>query len=297
MAFGNESCKEIVENVCPYCGQTLLMNKRSFANHVRWCKFNPKYEQTRSNMIEKIKCNAKQKRDKTLKEYKVNCSICKKEYIIICSINAFNSGKYRKTCSSECAHKLTQKNLNNTLKYKKISKTLTHKPIIKICPYCGIEFETKRKHKKYCSRHCAAKARYSDNRSLKNIYKGLCGFTFALNDYCDEFDFSLIEKFGWYKAKNHGNNLNGISRDHMLSCNFGYENLIDPYLVSHPANCMLLQHNKNVSKYTKCSITIDQLIERIKIWHLKYGVYKNIIDYTYFDKNNIKLQYRDILLN
>ena len=81
----------------------------------------------------------------------------------------------------------------------------------------------------------------------------------------------------------------------MLSCNFGYEKLIDPYLVSHPANCMLLQHNKNISKNSKCSITIDQLIERIKTWHSKYGVYENKIDYTYFDKHNIKLQYRDLL--
>ena len=41
--FGNNTCKEIVENVCPYCQEHLIMNKRSFANHVGWCKQNTKY--------------------------------------------------------------------------------------------------------------------------------------------------------------------------------------------------------------------------------------------------------------
>lgn len=33
----------IVENICPYCECHLLMNKKVFANHVRWCKSNPKF--------------------------------------------------------------------------------------------------------------------------------------------------------------------------------------------------------------------------------------------------------------
>ena len=41
-------------------------------------------------------------------------------------------------------------------------------------------------------------------------------------------ELNLIKKYGWYKAKNHGNNLNGISRDHMLSIADGFKNSIDP---------------------------------------------------------------------
>ena len=55
MGFGNDRCKEIVENICPYCNEKLIMNKRSFANHVRWCKKNPRYEEIKEKCILKLK--------------------------------------------------------------------------------------------------------------------------------------------------------------------------------------------------------------------------------------------------
>jgi hypothetical protein len=64
-------------------------------------------------------------------------------------------------------------------------------------------------------------------------------------------DGSLIEKYGWYKAKNNGNNLGGVSRDHMLSVSEGYKLSIDPYFLSHPANCKLMVHSENISKNKK----------------------------------------------
>ena len=82
---------------------------------------------------------------------------------------------------------------------------------------------------------------------------------------------SLIEKYGWYKAKNRGDNLNGVSRDHMLSVNEGFNMKIDPYLISHPANCKLMVHTDNVSKHKKSSITKEDLIERINSWDKKYS--------------------------
>ena len=91
-----------------------------------------------------------------------------------------------------------------------------------------------------------------------------------MNTYPNEFDFSLIEKNGWYKAKNHGDNLNGVSRDHMYSIMEGFRNNIDPDIISHPANCKLLLHNDNVSKSDNCSITIDELKKRINEWENKY---------------------------
>ena len=285
MGFGNEHCKDIVENICPYCGEKLIMNKRSFANHVRWCKKNPRYEEILKSTKEKLPKSSR-------KEYKLNCIICNKEYTVVCTDGEYESGKYKKTCSTECSHKLSYLNSNIVERNEKISKSLRIERYKKICPYCGKEFETIRKTQVCCSFRCGRKYRDIKKYKLTNeflckYYKKLCCFNFSLNSYPDEFDFSLIEKYGWYKAKNRGDNLNGISRDHIYSRNKGFENLIDPYIISHPANCQLLRHNDNASKHSDCDIELESLIEKLKKWNQKYGEYPNTIDYTIFEKSNI----------
>lgn len=84
--------------------------------------------------------------------------------------------------------------------------------------------------------------------------------------------------------------MNGVSRDHIYSRNKGFENLIDPYIISHPANCKLLRHNDNISKHDKCGISFEELVEKIKNWNNKYGEYPNKIDYTIFNNNEIKFK-------
>ena len=102
-------------------------------------------------------------------------------------------------------------------------------------------------------------------------YRQLCEFKFNLSNYPEEFDFDLITKHGWYKAKNKGNNLNGVSRDHMISIKFGYINKIDPKIISHPANCRLIPHKDNQKKRSKCNIKIGELLHRIECWNKKYA--------------------------
>lgn len=102
------------------------------------------------------------------------------------------------------------------------------------------------------------------------LYRLQCAFDFVLNDFPDEFDLSLIKKFGWYKAKNHGDNPNGISRDHMYSVKDGFLNNVDPKIISHPANCQLLKQSKNASKKAKSCITLQELLIRIERWNKKY---------------------------
>ena len=299
MAFGNEKCKGVVENICPHCGELLLMNKRSFANHVRWCKSNPKYDEIRNRTIENIKQRLKHE-DNQINEFTFNCIVCGKAYTINTTKNAINKEEYRKTCSCECAHKLTYLHTNKQSKNSKISKSLTKlnkQEYTKVCEFCGKIFITNKKHQNCCSKSCGCKNKYKTTRTIKDEYKRACCFTFALNNFPDAFDFDLVNEFGWYKAKNHGNNLYGISRDHIYSQNDGLKNLIDPYIISHPANCKLLQHSQNASKCNRSDITIDDLIQKIRKWHSKYGVYENKINYTYFDNLNIDLQYRYIDLS
>lgn len=57
-----------------------------------------------------------------------------------------------------------------------------------------------------------------------------------------------------------------------ISINYGYENKIDPLIISHPANCKLMRQQENASKNKKSSISLKQLISDIKIWNKKYGV-------------------------
>jgi hypothetical protein len=109
------------------------------------------------------------------------------------------------------------------------------------------------------------------DKLTKLEYRNACQFRFNLSDYNDEFDFNLIEEYGWYSASNRGNNLDGISRDHMYSVSEGYKNNIHPDIIAHPANCMLMQHRKNSSKYTHSSIKLNELLKRIDEWNIKYG--------------------------
>ena len=282
----NKNCREIVENVCPYCKEVLIMNKKSFANHVRWCKQNPRYEEIKSNTITKLKNN---KHD--ILNYECKCENCGELYIVNCTENNFLKGKYRKTCSDECAKELTYKHSDIELKYKKVSETLlkryeqtVHKRINhKFCIYCGKEIiKDKKSYTKYCCEQCKRNDRFerqNKNKSEKVLYRKMCSFKFSLNDFPEEYNFDLIKKNGWYKAKNRGDNLYGISRDHIISVKYGFEHNIDPYIISHPANCQLLIHTDNESKNSKCDMSIEELVEKINKWHEKYGVYENKICY------------------
>ena len=58
----------------------------------------------------------------------------------------------------------------------------------------------------------------------------------------------------------------------MISVREGFELGIDPSLISHPANCRLIKHTDNISKNKKSILTLDELIERIKIFNSKYNI-------------------------
>lgn len=156
------------------------------------------------------------------------------------------------------------------------------------CAMCGTKFISHRKLKKYlCSDECKKKSLDVDRGVGYNVehgyktkevsglpyYRNSCGFGFNMADFNDEFDFELIRKHGWYKPTNRGNNLGGVSRDHMYSVKDGYTNKVHPDIMAHPANCRLMIHSDNISKNYRSSITLVQLLERIAWWEEKYGAF------------------------
>ena len=308
----NEKALIVVENVCPHCGQHLTMNKKSFANHVRWCKENPKYEEICRNTSDKIRNRLKEKIDEeqgSFKEFEVTCAKCGKLFTVTEREKEFPK-KEKYYCSINCRNSHTrtlesrQKTSASIRKYIKekghIDRgELATKP--RICPICGKEFYSPRPNQKTCSQECGCKLKLrnyymsilnddKNGKIIQKIYKRLCSFNFPLKDYPNEFEFNLIAENGWYKASNHGNNLNGISRDHIFSINEAFKEHIDPYYISHPANCKLLVHSDNSSKHTKCGITKEELFLKVREWNEKYGEYPNKIDYDLLKECDYQLK-------
>ena len=287
----------IVNSKCPYCEKNYLMSKRSFANHVKYCDENPKVKENLRLYGKKVSPITIKKGKDTLHnnliskkgervEFTVICEHCGKKFQV--KENEFEFPKKEHYyCSRSCAN---SRNHSDEVK-NKISDTLQKhygKNHIYVCEVCGNSFESDR-IKKWCSVNCRRIYKYNikkqnltEEQLKKKMYKQYwlqCQFTFALSEFPEEFDFNLINQYGWYKAKNKGNNLNGISRDHCFSVNQAFKLKIDPYYISHPANCQLLKHNDNVSKYVKCDISIDELYDKVNAWNKKYGIYPNKINY------------------
>lgn len=144
----------------------------------------------------------------------------------------------------------------------------------KKCCNCNAIFSFGERNKIYCSKPCR-KEHNRKNMDIFAIYKSDASFKFSLNEFPDEFDFKLIEKYGWYSPINSKRpNIGGVSRDHMISIKEGFKLGIDAKLLSHPANCQLMVHSDNISKNKKSSLTLDELIIRISEWDLKYKYLK-----------------------
>jgi hypothetical protein len=102
-------------------------------------------------------------------------------------------------------------------------------------------------------------------------YRQLCEFKFGVKSYPEEFNLKLIQEHGWYQASNRGNNIDGVSRDHIISVKFGFENDIDPEIIAHPANCRLMRHTSNQKKNSDSDMSLEELKEKIKLWNKKHN--------------------------
>lgn len=205
------------------------------------------------------------------------CENCGKEHD-----GEYGSGRF---CNRKCARGFSTKHkrqgINRIVSEKLAKRTFTDEQrqklaktnkqriiprVSKQCLECGKTMQCLPKDKrKFCTSRCWVN--YTEkNKEPYLLYRQRCNFTFKVEDFPNKFDLSLIEQHGWYSPSNKGNNINGVSRDHMLSVREGYELGIDPDIIKHPANCQIMIHRKNQSKREKSSISLDELMERIRNW-------------------------------
>ena len=157
------------------------------------------------------------------------------------------------------------------------------------CLNCNDILEYKFRNRTYCNVKCR-KEYFLKNVSDYKMYHDLSSFKFSLKDF--GFSFELVEKYGWYSAKNRGDNVNGVSRDHMFSVKEGFRRLINPLLLAHPANCQLIVNRHNQSKCDECSINIEELENRIKEFDNKYGKYYENDIKIFIDIEELKELYK-----
>lgn len=254
--------------ICPHCKKMIHGNHAVYANHVRWCDDN---HNTKRHFHRETK----------KKIFTQKCVVCGESYNVLVTDKQFEKGNFRKTCCDICSKKLTAMKTDKSIKNKKISRankkiSRTNKKIRLIpCKYCGKIFSPRKIKNIFCSPKCSAL--YRSNTDDYKKYRYQCSFKFGLNEYPGYFDLSNIKTLGIYKPTNRGDNPNGISRDHMISIKYGYEHNIDPYLISHPANCQLMTQTENIRKNKNCSITLQELYNRVERFEMLYGKYPNKI--------------------
>lgn len=250
---------------------------------------------THSNYIENIKQltifvrNRKIKNERLYLESPKFCKQCSKplEY----------KDRFKTFCNRSCAG--TYSNINRELKGELKTKKGNCKRCSKeidinirasqnniVCKECKKNnhkkyYKVRHKQCKFCNKDIVGPKRIctSCRDNFQNIYSFRCRFTFPLQKFPELFDIKLIERYGMYKAKNHGDNLDGISRDHKFSVIESFKRNLDPILVKHPANCQLLRQRENARKRHNCSITLEQLIKEVQRFEEKYNYCPEVLEY------------------
>jgi hypothetical protein len=208
------------------------------------------------------------------------CENCEKDHD-----GVYGSGRF---CGTKCARGFSTK-LNRDITNQKVSAKMSGRKLsadhvrhieegnnfnrkaktIKQCINCRVDIvclEHTADRRKFCTSKC--RSTYTEkNKEPFLLYRQRCNFDFKIDDYPGKFDLVLVEQHGWYSPSNKGNNLDGASRDHMFSVKHGFAAGVSPDIIKHPANCNIILHRQNQSKREKSSITLEELLERIKNWH------------------------------
>lgn len=178
----------------------------------------------------------------------------------------------RRTLSEKCKEKISNslrgKKLSEETK-EKIRRSKTGKKIDRGPNKNPTKKITRREIREIPCRMCqtvvltSGTVKHCDNcRS----YREKCKFTFNIFSFPEDFNLELLSVYGFYKAKNRGNNPNGLTRDHMFSISNGLRLGVAPEKIRHPANCQLLTYADNLKKHSKSSISLEELEKRIVVW-------------------------------
>lgn len=105
------------------------------------------------------------------------------------------------------------------------------------------------------------------NSTDKGIFHYRKKCEFILNyEIINKIDgFNKLNKLGWYHPTN---NPFGVTKDHKISIKFGFDNNISPIYLRHPANCEFLTLRENSHKNYRCSLTLPELLNKIKKFSL-----------------------------
>lgn len=112
--------------------------------------------------------------------------------------------------------------------------------------------------RKYCSEHAAL---YGDGG--RNAYE----FTFNVFSYPDVFSSEELEgvtRLGFWRPSHK----RGLTRDHKVSVQEAIRQGHDPFYIKHPLNCELMDWDTNNRKKTRCSLSYDELRERVDAYEL-----------------------------
>ena len=185
----------------------------------------------KTNMFCSMPCVYKHNTKQT--EHKIyTCKFCSKIFTKLPS--KYANGDF---CSKECARKYASKFANTEIKRLEKSNTVRNNLNI-------------------------PKINSLDERNSKSVYYIQCRFTFGFS-LPQIQGYELYKKYGTFSKENP----NGVSRDHMISRYYGWTHKIPPEIIRHPANCRIMKQSDNYKKYTSCSITLEQLYERIDLWN------------------------------
>ncbi len=147
--------KDLLDLECKTCHSWKELTKRlGFnANCYRTCKKIKKLVQEFKINTDHFDSNfSTRQRDYPRREKE--CPICKLKFIT--KIGASDEKTY---CSRKCANNIPNHNRFSEESRKKISKTTTHSPVIKICEHCDQTYQVlfqKRKKRRFCSQSCAS---------------------------------------------------------------------------------------------------------------------------------------------
>ena len=246
--------------ICHICKKSFIKSKSEYDRQIKkgrnifFCSLNC----NGTNSCIKIK-------NENIKKYLTNPKKCLKCNEIISYNKRFN-----KYCSHKCASIHCQKNEPNRKWSNKEKIKLSDKlkeyyilypkrkkeKINRVCKSCNKILTFKRK--RICEE---CKFNYY------SYYRPNCEFDFNIFEHPKKFDLTLVKKHGIYSPVNKKNNLMGVSRDHLYSINDGFKNKIEPEIIKHPANCMLVLNVENQRKHSKSIISLEELKNRIEDWN------------------------------